>query len=469
MQTRILKRITAAACSLFIALAGVQAINTDNITGSVIIAGAENAAVQRNTLVGATITLTGEIGVNFYLDVQDKAAFDTVVLSGPDGRKTIAASKLVPETSGEHAGLCKLTYLVDPTELDDTVSICLKKCGNNVSLYNSEGAAYNAEGVEYSVRKYIETVQNDENAGSDLSALVNALDLYGSYSRVQFKAADDPETDSVLADVDAAKLEKYKFSRTGELPKGVYTLGATLLLDSKTSFRIYFNKDPGAAEIDGEAASVMKKDGRYYIEVPDIAAADLDKTHQAVVGSSTMTFSALSYAYSALENSSDTSRNLVKLVKALYAYNFAANMYFEASSGAAPTLSENDFELTYTGSDDYADNYSFSYGDETFTAHYTPYLGGDWKIVDSYKITNRADMIIICEALLKESKVCGCITHYRTAKDMADEWEIHNQGYVVAKNYGMASAVDRLKDVDLDKKDQGKTFDEFLAEFLGRQ
>ena len=462
MQTNsfIIKRITAAVCSVIIGLTGMQFSKPDSDS---ITANAEQSSENHITIMGASLTLTGEIGVNFYLDVQDINVFDTVILNGPNGRNIIYRSTLTPETSG----LYKLTYLIDPTQIDDTVSICLKKGEESVQLYDTSGTAYNTD-VLFSVREYIENVQNDDSRRSDLSVLVNALDVYGKYSDVQFANADDPKLDNVLADVTAADLEKYKFSISGELPNGVSVIGATLIIESKTGFRIYFDKDPGAAAIDGNNTEVIQKDGMYYIEVPDIAAAELDKTHQAVIGDCTMSFSALSYVYSAVENSYESPENVIKLAKALFAYSFAANMYFESSEGDSPTLSETDFILNYDGSDDYADNYSFEYGEQTFTAHYTPYLGGDWKVVDSYRITNRADMIIICEQLLRENKVQGRITQYRTAKDMADEWEIHNKGYTLAAALGMTSAVSRLKDVDMDKKDQGKSFDDFVAEFLGR-
>ena len=470
MQTglSIIKRITTAFCSFIIAFAAFQFSGNISFSDTNIIASAEESVINHNTLFGASLTLTGEIGVNFYLDIEDSASFDKIILDGPNGEKSISANEIEPETSGSYSGKYKLTYLVDPTQIDDSVSMCLKKGNENVPLFDSYNKANDSDVVQFSVRKYIETVQNNESADSELLALVNALNVYGKYSCVQFKNAPDPESDSILANVNDINLEKYKFSKNGELPEGVSILGATLVLDSETSFRIYFDNEPNSAAIDGNTAKIKQKNGMYYIEVPDISAADLDKTHQAVIGDCTMDFSALSYAYSVLNINSDSSDVIVKLVKALYAYNYAANMYFEASAGSAPTLSETDFTVNFDSSDDYADNYSFTYGDETFLVHYTPYLGGDWKIVDSFKITNRADMVIICEKLLKINQVEGRITQYRTAKDMADEWEIHNQGYKIAKSLSMASAVERLKDVDLDKKDQGKTFDDFLAEFLGK-
>ena len=457
-----LKKVAAAACSVLIASASLPAMCVISSAGAVIGAGAESTVISRNTLKGATLTLTGEIGINFYLDIQDTESFDSVILKGPNGELTEAADKIACESSGLYAGLYKLTYPVDPSQIDESVSVCLMNGNETVQLYGADGTEYDSDCADLSVREYIESVQNDENAASDLSALANALDVYGRYSGVQFKDAADPELDAVLADITAEDLSKYKYEINGELPSGVSIVGASLLLDSKTSFRIYFDKDPVSASIDGNTAKITEKNGMYYIELPNIAAPDLDSKHQAVIGGCTIDFSALSYVYSVLSSEADSSKNIVKLVKALYAYSFAADMYFGASSGNEPSVTDAELVLTDNGDD----TYTFAYGNDTFTALYTPYIGGDWKIYDSYKITNRADMVIICEKLLKLNKVRGRITQYRTAKDMADEWEVHNRGYAIALSLSMTDAAARLKDVDMDKKDQGKTFDDFIADYL---
>ena len=464
---KIIKKLTAAACSALVALAGSTGADTDTACRTPILAAAEESIALRNTLTGSSLTLTGEIGVNFYLDLQDRAAFDKIVLDGPNGEITITDGQLTPEAGGKYEGQYKLTYLVDPAQIGEAVSVCLKNGGESAGLFDPSGAAYGADGAEFSVREYIEAVRSDESTRSDLAVLADALDIYGKYSGFHFGGTDDPGEDGILADVSAGELEKYRFRMKGELPAGLSVYGVTLSLDPRTSFRIYFDKDPGRAVIDGTEVKAKQRDGRYYIEVADIAAADLDKKHHAVVGGCTMEFCALSYVYCAAANEADTSEDIIRLAKAIYAYSFAANMYFEASDGDKPTLSEDEPEIIYNGSDGSAESYSFTCGGESFTALYTPYSGGDWKVVDSYRITDRADMVMICEKLYRLHKIEGRITRYRTAKDMADEWEIHNQGYTIAKGYSMDSAAARLKDVDMDRKDQGKTFDAFLKEFLG--
>ncbi|SDB08607.1 hypothetical protein SAMN02910317_00435 [Ruminococcaceae bacterium FB2012] len=426
---------------------------------SVLPAGAE--APRRNVLKGVSLSLNGEIGVNFYLDLQNTSAFDSFSVTGPNGETVLPLTEVTAEDSGENAGLYKVSCPVDPTQLDTPVSLRLKKGDSVVRFFDGEGCVFGEKGASVTVREYIGTVKAGGH-GSGLEALAGALDVYGKYAEAVFSGAEDPGLEDILPAADG--LNKYRFSSEGDLPSGVKLLGTALLIDSDTSCRIYFDKHPGEVSVDGAPASVGSKDGKYYIEVRDIPAAELDRVHTAKAGGCSMEFCALSYACSVL-NGEDPPAELAGLSRALYAYSFAADMYFKASGGEeTPTVSASELSLAPAGES----GYTFSYGGEEFTAVYSSGGGGSWKIVDSYRITNKADMTVICEALLREHKVRGCITEYRTAADMAEEWEIHNRGYGYVKDLPMfAGAAARLKDVDLDRKDQGKSFEDFAAEYFG--
>ena len=123
--------------------------------------------------------------------------------------------------------------------------------------------------------------------------------------------------------------------------------------------------------------------------------------------------------------------------------------------------------------DEAGTNYVFSYRQEEFSARYTY---DNWKIIDSYKITDTEDITVICQALLNAHAVHGRdMESFRTPEDMAFEWVQHNFAYefLPDDNPWKRSA----KDVDLNPADQGKTFLEMyedrtgkkiqLAEFLG--
>lgn len=109
-------------------------------------------------------------------------------------------------------------------------------------------------------------------------------------------------------------------------------------------------------------------------------------------------------------------------------------------------------------------NYQFTYNGETFSAVYTP---DNWKVIDSYKITNASDITIICQALIDIYPVHGSdLSSYRTADDMAYEWLQHVIAYTILKDDDPLKA--NAKDVDLDPKDQNKSAQEIYKDRTGK-
>lgn len=115
--------------------------------------------------------------------------------------------------------------------------------------------------------------------------------------------------------------------------------------------------------------------------------------------------------------------------------------------------------------DGYETNYAFTYGDQEFTAEYTY---DNWRVYDSWRITNGKDLEIICQALLDEHTVHGSdLESIRTAEDMAFEWQQHNIAYAVLPEDNAWR--EHAKDVDLDPADQGRTFEEIYEDRTGEE
>ena len=111
-------------------------------------------------------------------------------------------------------------------------------------------------------------------------------------------------------------------------------------------------------------------------------------------------------------------------------------------------------DVVLVPTDDYACGYVFNYGGEEFIAYFDTY---SWRVYDSYKITNHGDIVIICQALINVHPVYGADWEsWRTAEDMAYEWEQHNLAYQMLPVNSHWR--DDAKDVDLDPDDQGKSF-----------
>lgn len=115
--------------------------------------------------------------------------------------------------------------------------------------------------------------------------------------------------------------------------------------------------------------------------------------------------------------------------------------------------------------DETGKNYAFSYNQEEFLARYTP---DNWKIVDSYKITDTDDIIMICQALSDVHPVRGRdMESFRTPEDMAFEWLQHNIAYAFLPDDSPWKR--SAKDVDLNPTDQGKTFQEMYEDRTGKK
>ena len=110
-------------------------------------------------------------------------------------------------------------------------------------------------------------------------------------------------------------------------------------------------------------------------------------------------------------------------------------------------------------------NYAFTYNGEVFSAIYTP---DNWKIFNSYKITDLADIELICEALISVWPIHGAdMESWRTADDLAFEWQEHNAAYMLLPDSSKWKT--NVKDVDLNPKDQGKTGVEMALDRINKK
>lgn len=114
--------------------------------------------------------------------------------------------------------------------------------------------------------------------------------------------------------------------------------------------------------------------------------------------------------------------------------------------------------LTYNRNEGNKEFYEFNYKvnnkSKVFTAIYTP---NNWKIKDSYLITDMDDMVLICSLLKNYHAIPNKeYSGMRSAENMANEWDAHNHVYYT---FGFE---DHTKDVDIDPSDDGMTRDNWL-------
>ncbi len=152
---------------------------------------------------------------------------------------------------------------------------------------------------------------------------------------------------------------------------------------------------------------------------------------------------------------SENNLNNIDVEKNLDPFEYLTATY---SEGNSYITSKEQIELKNT--DGKGKTYSFKYNDEMYTAIYTK---DNWQIKNSYKIRNKNDITIICQALIEIHPVHGKdMKSYRAAEDMMDEWVIHNIAYDYLPDSN--SWKSHAKDVDLNPADQGKSLKEMYEE-----
>ena len=276
------------------------------------------AVFSYGDIQGATITLGGALGVNFYVELPETATTETATFTvGNDVVKTVTISEM--EKSGN---VYKFTYEVAPKDFRTEITLTVDDESTKT----------------YSAEAYLNTVMNDTTGDFNANDKAIAVATY-NYCAIASKYFDGVATTVTVEEVAGTDLAAYAHEITLNLPDGVTALGPRLVLESETEIRFYFSSDVDLSSlsctVNGETATIESRtDGGvtvYYVAVENIAAKDLDKMQDIKIGTdgeyASISYSALSYVRSALL-AENTSAELKEIVCALYQYSVAADAYF---------------------------------------------------------------------------------------------------------------------------------------------
>lgn len=280
------------------------------------------------SLYGYSISLNGDISINFYFDVAETTKNDAdayILITYPNGTtEKILLSEVRTKTAGE-----LVCYVVNPAlpakEINSTISARI------VLGDGTEGILY-----ERSIRGYAETlIANAESYSAEQVALMEALIAYGEASSIYFGGES---AEAQLTEITPETLAAYAMKQSGETDAGLSYYGSSVLLESETAIRHYFKLTEGEISahtflIDGKAVIPVHEEetAYWYIEIPNIASKDLDRVYVLQVDGMTVEYSAMSYAYTALAKYGDDEEYaaICNTVKMMYKYGLAANAYFE--------------------------------------------------------------------------------------------------------------------------------------------
>ena len=306
---------------------------------------ADNSAIAGKTLrpydgmgvhlAGHSISLDGDIAVNFYMELSDDLF---------DGNSDPYMLFNIPNTSTEYQ--TQYVYLnakdgeqrVVAKPVEGRENIYMFKCRVAAKDMESEISAQMFNGDDksviytYSVKKYADYLiehKNDSAAYAKAVPLVQAMLVYGKNANYYFGGETEPE------EISETVIPEYN-STVEPFAENIFD-GATLSLKSETTLSLYFvSKDPITLSIDGKTEGVdyeLQHVGYdYVIRIRNIAVYDLDKPITVKVnGEDAVTYSPLTYCYKAQQTS--TNSKLVNTVKALYNYHREATDYFEPQAG----------------------------------------------------------------------------------------------------------------------------------------
>lgn len=294
-------------------------------------------------LVGYTISLNGNIGVNFYMELSDEIVNDNgayMLFTLPNGStKQVSVANATQNTTLVQGK----TYYVFSCE------VASYEMTRSIKAQMFDGSGNTGTAYSYTVRDYAEyIIENATNYSSNDVDFAKAMLNYGACAQNYFEVATDELANKNLAEEDQAvetltaeSLTPYRVSATSN-ELGTFA-GFSLVLKSETTLKAYFKP---ADEMDvnrltftvNEQVITPVQSGAYYVlSLENIKAWDLDTSYIFKVsdGSTELEFacSALSYGYSVLNKGNSVyPDSLIQLISALRVYQQKSEVYVSGNS-----------------------------------------------------------------------------------------------------------------------------------------
>lgn len=280
------------------------------------------------SVIGHSVSLDGDIAVNFYMELDPEIAQS----------ETAYMHFTIPDTSPEYQEQTVYIKDVEPIEGGYYVFKCrvAAKDMNSVITAQILGVDKETTVYTYSVKDYADWLiehKNDSAAYTKAAPLVEKMLRYGAYAKEYFDKTD------TLPDLGDVKIDSKFDTYTSTVSDDLFD-GATLSLKSQTTLSLYFTDtdeltftcvDENGAE---RTVKTVSNGSTQIARIRNIAASELKdsftvtvKKGDTVLGA--ITYSPMNYCYKAL-NGGTENENLINAVKALVAYSDAANEYFKA-------------------------------------------------------------------------------------------------------------------------------------------
>ena len=285
-------------------------------------------------LAGYSLSLTGNIGVNFYMELSNKIIADKdayMQFTLPNGTVT---KVLVSEAQTNTTINAGTTYYRFPCEVSSY------EMTQDIKAQMFDGNGNCGKEYTYTVRDYAQyIIENDSLYVEAIPFVLTMLD-YGACSQKYFKVAVDdlankesnPSND--ISGMDSDYMDDFAAKKAEDDVLGQFA-GFSMVLKSETTLNIFYEPKEGMDVsklkflVDGKEITPVKRDQYYILSLENIRANELEnsKTFTVTDGTNTLSgdYCAMMYCYQVLHAAVGTYEDdLVTLVKAFSAYAYNA-------------------------------------------------------------------------------------------------------------------------------------------------
>ena len=286
-------------------------------------------------LAGYSLSLTGNIGVNFYMELSDQIIADKdayMQFTLPNGTVT-----KVPVSAAQTNTTIKegTTYYKFPCEVSSY------EMTQDIKAQMFDGNGNCGKEYTYTVRDYAQYIIKNSSSYVDAYPFAVAMLNYGACSQKYFNKAVDDLANRSLNDAEQKIPDRFDGYINGFVAKKAENdvlgqfAGLSMVLKSETTLNIFYEPKEGIDVsklnfiVDGKEITPVKRGQYYILSLENIRANELGnlKTFTVTDGTNTLSgeYCAMMYCYQVLTAAEGTyADDLVTLVKAFSDYAYTA-------------------------------------------------------------------------------------------------------------------------------------------------
>ena len=282
---------------------------------------------------GHTLSLEGDIGVNFYTVLPADLSQDAYMkfkVQGISNELTIPVSSALKVVRG-NTTYSVFKCNVPAKNMSSVITATLIDSGNVVDTDT------------YSVQQYAQYILEHKDQYSNAVELVKDMINYGAYAQIYFNYNLDNLANNILDESDRYLKTAMYYNNPYDpdecvLPEGMTFSAVSLSLESNTVLKIFLT-DSYSREVkyycNGVELTPQDDNGRTLIKIENIAAHELDNDYVINIvvagdnGEYKVTYSATNYCFYVIagETTSVRTQELKDLMLALHNYNESAKSY----------------------------------------------------------------------------------------------------------------------------------------------